>query len=73
MKCPLLHHKEHNPDVFPGETFEDCLQEECAWWLDEMDRCAMLELAASACAVAEHLSVIREYGPGNEPSTQEVG
>ena len=45
MKCPLLHHKENNPDIFPSECFEDCLKEECAWWLDDISMCSIRDLA----------------------------
>ena len=32
MKCPLLHHTVFPQERDPEETFEDCLEEECAWW-----------------------------------------
>jgi len=67
MKCPLLKITRPglmNPAAHPQD---DCLGEECAWWIPEFERCAMTDVAVSLSAVAEHLSVIREYGPGNEP------
>jgi len=67
MKCPLLAvmYRAEIPKL--TLSLIECLKEECAWWLDEMDRCALPEIAVATGAIAEHLSVIREYGPGNEP------
>lgn len=60
MKCPLLHHKEHNPDVFPGETFEDCLKEECAWWYARNQSCVALSIADRLLDLALALEAIKE-------------
>lgn len=51
MKCPLLHHKEHNPDIFPCEVFEDCLKEDCAWWDRDNQQCFISALGTIAANV----------------------
>ena len=66
MKCPLINEQTQYPSgQWMTETL-DCLKEECAWWFEETYKCGLLELASATCAVAQHLSVIREYGPGGE-------
>ena len=67
MKCPLIVAGSKTMAVTPKDKSNDCLQEECAWWVNEYNRCAMNEAAISLGALAEHLSVIRDYGPGGEP------
>ena len=39
MKCPLFTAAEimHEPEFKPSSN--DCLQEECAWWDEDDDRC----------------------------------
>ena len=67
MMCPLFSVTPYAIEDRAHPSLIDCLKQECAWWFEGTDRCALLELAGATCAVAEHLSVIREYGPGNEP------
>lgn len=45
MKCPLFTAAEisHEPEFKPAAN--DCLKEECAWWLVDVNLCAMKELA----------------------------
>jgi len=67
MKCPLIHYKEPNPDVFPCEVFEDCLQEECAVWDEKHECCSertkrvQLERIADILSnIAKELTLIRK-------------
>jgi len=45
MKCPLLYgfwiarQREELPEL------SDCLKEECAWWLEDVNMCSIRELA----------------------------
>lgn len=45
MKCPLQNRLvSFTPEKY-GYEMGECLQEECAWWLEENDCCAILTLA----------------------------
>lgn len=48
MKCPLLIMNAPAANWGEGTEFADCLQEECAWWIQEVQLCpikyAALEL-----------------------------
>ncbi len=41
MKCPLFAHENYDKEDFPMLLHEDCLKEECAWWLKASESCAM--------------------------------
>ncbi len=45
MICPLLHHKDRDPDVFPSELFPQCYRGECAWWNDDHGVCSVKAIA----------------------------
>ena len=57
MKCPLLHRKGNNPDVFPSGVFEDCLEKECAWWSE--GSCAVKQLIKELDKIGGVLAGIR--------------
>lgn len=60
MKCPKFVAAAIASNRAQNDSVLDCIEEECALWFKETDRCAMLELAGATCAVAEHLSVLRD-------------
>lgn len=41
MKCPLLTIGTVNPAGLRKGKWNDCLKEECAWWLDDYKGCAV--------------------------------
>ena len=45
MKCPLFTAAEmsHEPEFKPAQN--DCLKEECAWWRDDIQMCAMKDIS----------------------------
>lgn len=61
MKCPLLHHKERNPDIFPCEVFEDCFEEECSWWDLAHECCAVIALNQTFVAIGNVLGMTADY------------
>ena len=45
MKCPLFHRpKLDEPGLITYET-SDCLKEDCAWWIADINMCAIRDLA----------------------------
>ena len=60
MKCPLMHYQERNHNVFPCEVFEDCFEEECAWWDETVDRCSMVALSQTFIAIGNVLGKIAD-------------
>ena len=63
MKCPILHHKKRDPDVFPGEEFEDCLEAECAWWDIIYSRCIVLSAGKYLGGLCKALGSIARRSP----------
>lgn len=63
MLCPILHHKDHNPDIYPQENFPDCLTEECAWWDTIHGQCSIRTLAL---AIERLAAGALRGGPGDE-------
>jgi len=45
MKCPKTFHAESVVGNQEQWVWEDCLKEECAWWLDETQMCSIRETA----------------------------
>lgn len=56
MKCPLLAHKTYIEDDWPMQVYEDCLKEECAWWDNTNDTCAILQLSKSLYYMGIHVA-----------------
>ncbi len=51
MKCPLTLHAESvvgNPEQW---VYEDCLNQECAWWVEDVRACAVWAIAAELSKV----------------------
>jgi len=63
MKCPL----KRNTYIWPsgqGECqFEDCLEEDCAWWEDSLKKCSVRVLAQFSVGASVYLHNISENMP----------
>ena len=63
MKCPLYQLWRTavlgGDEIFPG----DCLQEECAWWDEDMSQCSINGLEGVLEHIALSLKDIREIMP----------
>jgi len=60
MKCPLLKAELRIDDNTVTGGFPDCLQEECAWWLAEWNRCAILSIAAGVNNMVDQLDRLND-------------
>lgn len=45
MKCPLSTSIDYEEEGNPKFHTDDCLREECAWWLEDISMCSIRELA----------------------------
>lgn len=45
MKCPISPWGLRSSTPPVRESFKDCLKEECAWWEQDLNLCAIKELA----------------------------
>ena len=64
MKCPILH---PDGDVNPYTIIaipRDCLQAECAWWMNGDGICAVPAVAANLNTIANALDSINEQLAG---------
>ena len=41
MKCPLRYERRFDEDGDIIQSQADCLKEECAWWVDKDNECAL--------------------------------
>lgn len=48
MKCPIFEVAWLIKDTEAAYRQRDCLLEECAWWLEDVNLCALKELALEA-------------------------
>ncbi len=51
MKCPLLTDKNYGAQLERHMATGDCIQAECAWWIDSLALCTM-------AAISYHLKMI---------------
>ena len=60
MRCPLLVMGQiaHQGVMIASEN--DCLKEECAWWGNNSQQCAMNKLGAELYVIGEVLEEIRD-------------
>jgi len=63
MKCPLFTVGGYNNDHLPRYGFNDCLKEECAWWISGEVRCAITVLAAYTAGITVALDEIAKRLP----------
>ena len=60
MKCPLSHHMKYNEPYHSHEVYEDCLEEECAWWNKANGECCLSTLAVETSLISYFLNGIRD-------------
>ena len=63
MKCPLLAGVWRSGEKSALYGVRDCLREECAWWSQGWNMCAVLSLMDDAMRIANSLQDIREKMP----------
>lgn len=66
MKCPLLAHKTYIEDDWPMQVYEECLKEECAWWRDDIQMCAIKDLSLELGYTQHRLADIADKMPHEE-------
>lgn len=45
MKCPLFMSARYKIGFKDREVIEDCLKEECAWWISDIQMCSVRDIA----------------------------
>ena len=60
MKCPLLVIGETYNGRRDDFTITDCLKEECAWWGNNSQQCAINKIGAELYVIGEVLEEIRD-------------
>ncbi|MBA7559822.1 hypothetical protein ES708_01438 [subsurface metagenome] len=60
MKCPLFCIGDRRVQLGEETEYGDCLKEECAWWVETQDRCAVKDIALSLDYVATDMTQILE-------------
>lgn len=63
MKCPRMSGVIQDKDGNIGFVKEECLKEECAWWVEEPKRCTMPLLYFRLLAIANVLFEIEQKMP----------
>ncbi len=63
MKCPLPIFYRSSPSGLAESELRDCIKEECAWWVETQDRCAIKDIALSLGYVAMDMTQILEKLP----------
>lgn len=48
MKCPIPVFYRSQPSGLAEYEIRDCIKGECAWWLDDIQMCAIRDLALEA-------------------------
>ena len=56
MKCPLLQRYLIQEHPLEKDIIDDCLKDECAWWYEDNQCCAVLTIAQGA--VYQHLAIL---------------
>lgn len=60
MKCPLSPWVKGAFDDEELSTPLDCRKEECAWWIETQDRCALKDIALSLGFISTDITQILE-------------
>jgi len=60
MKCPLRSISTKYPDEQIGHDDLNCLKEECAWWDEPCEWCAILTLSRALTALGSVVDEIKE-------------
>jgi hypothetical protein len=55
MKCPLLLMAGIAHEGETGWPIQECLEGECAWWLDDIRMCAIRDIALETRWLQNHL------------------
>ena len=63
MKCPILIKVEKRWFRRPIYSPMDCLQEECAWWVNPSDGCALKALLVELREIQGRLTLIEDNMP----------
>lgn len=63
MKCPLLIIEDIRWHDNQLTDTSDCLEEECAWWIKDLQRCCVLDTALCLNILNDHLSDLVEEMP----------
>jgi len=63
MKCPLLTAISITLREDAKVTANDCWKEECAWWLDHDDRCAIKVTAECIAGLSQNVNEIKRTMP----------
>lgn len=58
MKCPLLSISVTRDDRMEGYQEHECLKEQCAWWNNTNEMCAILQLSKSVYFMGTHIAQI---------------
>ena len=64
MKCPILHPDGEHTEMAIVAVAKDCLQAECAWWMNGDGICAVPAVAANLNTIANALDSINEQPAG---------
>jgi hypothetical protein len=74
MKCPLL--KITRPGLMRAEAFpqDNCLKEECAWWVKEVQCCCLTRIDERLGEIGYELSCIKHalYTQLGEEAKKEI-
>ncbi len=60
MKCPMSFAVDYEEENNPKFHVTGCLQSECAWWDEGLERCCMRTI--SACLYASNVALERMAG-----------
>ncbi len=55
MKCPLFRIGKRRTKLHPNLFGDDCLKEECAWWVGELNDCAIPRTASILSIAGSHI------------------
>jgi len=66
MKCPLIIAGSKTRAVTSNDPSNDCLKEECGWWVEANESCAAVAISLIIGFVGSELKGIREKMPVGE-------
>ena len=66
MKCPLLYIEYVKEGGEMGITPTECLKEDCAWWVENVDRCAIRGISLELSFLLQLVTNIAKKVPHEE-------